>query len=95
MGRPFQPGHPGNGGRPPSLMSYVRQKIGEDGRVVINFLVDVVNGKPIKGRIPRLTDRVDAARVLLERGFGRVPLADGEGPGPQIIEIILKPGQDY
>jgi hypothetical protein len=58
--------------------------------MVIDFLCDVVAGKPIKGHVPRLADRIDSARILLERGHGRVPLADGEAEGPQIIIVKMK-----
>ncbi len=87
------PGGPGGPGRPAGITSYVREKT-QNGRLVINFLVDVVTGKPIKGRVPRLTDRIDASRLLLKRGFGRVPF-ENEVELPPLIVVQLKPGQDF
>ena len=77
----FLPGESGNpNGRPKkgfSLAEIVREKT-NDGADVVDFLIKVVNGRVRKAK---LADRIHAAEVLLDRGFGK-PLQSVELSGP-------------
>ena len=84
IGRPFLPGMSGNpGGRPKGLARYVRELVGDDGRRVADFMVSVLEDE----REPTLT-RMEAARWLADRGFGRshVPV---EVKQPEQEETII------
>lgn len=63
----WKPGQTGNpGGRPKGLASLIREK-SKDGRVLVDFLFDVV-----EGRQPGQTrDKIQAATILLDRGYGK------------------------
>ena len=73
-GRGFLPGHTGNpGGRPKGsreLLTLVREST-RDGRTLVDFLVQVAEGKPVMGRKPTLADRMRASEILLDRGWGK------------------------
>jgi hypothetical protein len=73
-GRGFLPGRTGNpGGRPKGsreLLTLVRESTG-DGRTLVDFLVQVAEGKPVLGRKPTLADRMRATELLLDRGWGK------------------------
>lgn len=94
VGRPFQVGHPGGPGRPAGVKEYIRQKT-RDGRAIIDFMVAVMNDTLYPKRRLRPADRLEAARILAERGFGRVPLANTDGEGPEVIIIRMRPDQDF
>ena len=67
-GKGFQPGQSGNpGGRPRGLASKVRE-VTKDGADPILFLMDVLEGK-VTGT--RVKDRIEASKILLDRGFGK------------------------
>lgn len=84
----FKPGQSGNpGGRPKGLMEHVRRQT-KDGHEIIAILQEILRNKK---NAPE--HRIQAARELLNRGFGRVP--DGEGAEAPIVRLVLKPGQDY
>ena len=69
---PFRKGESGNPkGRPPggtSLAERIRAKCGHDG----STLVDLLHGIAVDAEQPTRL-RIDAAKVLLERGFGKPP----------------------
>ena len=69
---PFKPGVSGNPrGRPPggtSLAEYVRSKAGSDGRRYVDLLDQLAMDEKQPAKI-----RIDAARILLTRGFGNPP----------------------
>jgi hypothetical protein len=59
----------------------VRELCGDDGDKIASFLLDVLNGAELDGVKPKLAERLEAARILLERGWGKTPIAiasDGE-----------------
>lgn len=63
----WKKGQSGNpGGRPKGLASLIREK-SQDGRVLIDFLFDVVEGR--SGGQTR--DKIQAAQILLDRGYGK------------------------
>lgn len=70
-GKGFMPGQSGNpGGRPRGLQRRVRDEFGNDGDGLVAFLAGVVTDADAK-----TTDRLEAARILLERGWGKAPIA--------------------
>ena len=68
----FRPGQSGNpNGRPPggtSVAEYIREKAGADGRRYVDLLDSIAMDEKQPTRV-----RVDAAKVLLTRGFGSAP----------------------
>ena len=66
-GRGFMPGQSGNpGGRPKGLARRVRELVGEDGELLLQFMIDMLGDDNA-----RTADRLDAARWLADRGFGK------------------------
>ena len=61
--------HPSH--RPPSLPDLIRRET-DDGLLAVRFLVDLMDAR-IEGA--KITDRLAAARELLDRGFGKPPAA--------------------
>src|SRR3954471_2361214 len=68
-GRRFRPGESGNrGGRPKGLARKARELAGEDGSTALMFLASVMADKDEATK-----ERILAARLLLERGWGKPP----------------------
>jgi hypothetical protein len=66
-GAGFVPGVSGNpGGRPRGLTRRVRELVGDDGYEIARFMYEVMSNEKA-----RTADRLDAARWLADRGFGR------------------------
>ena len=66
-GKGFLPGQSGNpGGRPKGLARRVRELVGEDGEAIVQFLVETMHDSSARRR-----DRLEAARLLADRGWGR------------------------
>jgi hypothetical protein len=65
----FQPGRSGNArGRPKSLAAYIRAQVGDDGERIVRELLAVLSN-----RRRSAWGRVQAAAVLLDRGWGKAP----------------------
>lgn len=63
----FRPGVSGNpGGRPRGLGRRVRELVGDDGDAIVQFVIAVMIDESERTR-----DRLDAAKWLADRGFGR------------------------
>ena len=77
-GRGFLPGQSGNpGGRPKGLAAAARAVVGDDGRLVVELFAAIARGdrKSLGERRPiALRDRMDAARWLADRAFGKAPV---------------------
>jgi hypothetical protein len=68
-GRGFTPGRSGNpGGRPKGLTRRVRELVGDDGTAIAEFMFAVMADEGA-----RTADRLEAARWLADRGFGKPP----------------------
>lgn len=66
-GAGFSPGVSGNpGGRPKGLSRRVRELVGEDGGAIADNMVSVMTDERA-----RTADRLEAAKWLADRGFGR------------------------
>ncbi len=90
----FQPGNPGGPGRPAGVKELIRERT-NNGRDIVEFLVKGMRDELYPKRRLRPADRIDCARILCERFWGRVPLADGDNEMPKLIAVYLKPGQDW
>jgi hypothetical protein len=75
-GRGFRPGESGNpGGRPRGLARVTREVVGDDGEAIAHFWLEVMNDRDQKMR-----DRLDASRLLAERGWGKPTLVVDTAP---------------
>lgn len=83
MGKRFEPGNNANpGGRPKGIARYVREKAGGNGELLIDLLFTALSGKlpdgvDAQGNLKTVDvsvpDRIGAAKILLDRGFGKAP----------------------
>ena len=55
---------------------------------IASFLLDVLNGQDLDGQKPKLAERLEAARILLERGWGRPAITVSEGETPTHFLIV-------
>ena len=64
------------------MASYIRE-MSLDGTELVNFLLRIVRGEEARCKT---SDRLEAVRILLDRGWGRVPLinTDPLPPGAQV-----------
>ncbi len=88
-GKGFLPGHSGNpGGRPKGLAERVR-KMTRNGEDILAIVTSVAQGEKINGRRPPLAYRLEACKILLDRGWGRPAQAmeHGFGGGPIETEV--------
>ena len=83
-GRGFQPGQSGNpGGRPKGLTKRVRELVGDNGEAIAEYMFTV-----LRDETQRTADRVEAAKWLADRGFGRaVQALDIDVKQPPAIEV--------
>src|SRR5262245_25503988 len=66
-GAGFLPGRSGNpGGRPRGLSRRVRELVGDSGEAIAAFMFELMNDKKARN-----ADRIEAAKWLGDRGFGR------------------------
>jgi hypothetical protein len=84
VGRPFPKGVSGNpGGRPKGLARYVRERVGDDGRRIADFMLSVLDDET-----ERTETRLKAAEWLAERGFGKAPVSLGAGEGAPTTMVV-------
>ena len=82
-GRGFMPGQSGNpGGRPKGLSRRVRELVGEDGQVIAEFMLGVMNDESARN-----ADRIEAAKWLADRAFGRAVQALDIDLYPSSVDI--------
>jgi hypothetical protein len=68
-GRGFMPGRSGNpSGRPRGLARAAREIVGEDGRRLAEFWLAIMEDET-----RRDSDRLEASRLLADRGWGKAP----------------------
>jgi hypothetical protein len=78
-GKGFTPGVSGNpGGRPKGLSRRVRELVGDDGHEIAEFMVSVMTDERARN-----ADRIEAAKWLADRGFGKAPLVLDAGVSPE------------
>lgn len=82
----FLPGRsPNPGGRPKGVAARVRELAGDDGGALLEIVATIASDTRASNR-----DRLEACRLLLDRGFGRSPAvvyiegAETERPSPAI-----------
>ena len=69
IGKPFKPGQSGNpGGRPKGVATTVREVCGGSPLVLAQVLLAIAENPRARDR-----DRIAAASVLLDRGWGKAP----------------------
>lgn len=67
---PYEPGTTGNpGGRPKGLAKRVRDQVGSDGEPLVVLMLAIVYNEKESTR-----DRMDAAKWLADRGWGKAPV---------------------
>ncbi|MET0937804.1 MAG: DUF5681 domain-containing protein [Gaiellaceae bacterium] len=78
-GKGFTPGVSGNpGGRPKGLSRRVRELVGEDGHEIAEYMFSVTTDERT-----RTADRIEAAKWLADRGFGRAAIIVDAGVTPE------------
>jgi Family of unknown function (DUF5681) len=96
-GRGFRPGQSGNpGGRPKGLAKATRELVGEDGLALAQLWWDIARDPMRRDR-----DRLEASRLLADRGWGKVAnfepvegdplgLEDAEAAAEEFRKSILR-----
>ena len=80
------PGQSGNpGGRPKGLSRRVRELVGDDGHAIAEYMFSVLNNEN-----ERTADRMEAAKWLADRGFGKATLVVDLGVSEAVIQEFLK-----
>jgi hypothetical protein len=86
-GAGFMPGATGNpGGRPKGLARRVRELVGDDGHEIAEFMFSIMSDGAA-----RTADRMEAARWLADRGFGKaiqaVDIEVAQGPWAELGKL--------
>jgi hypothetical protein len=89
VGRPFAKGTSGNpGGRPKGLSRAARELIGEDGLPIVQLWWSIASD-PMR----RDADRLEASRLLADRGWGKAPSfepVEGDPLGLEDVEAAAE-----
>jgi hypothetical protein len=73
-GKGFMPGQSGNpGGRPKGLARATRELVGDDGNKLAEFWFSIMQDETRRDR-----DRLEASRLLADRGWGQGPCLCGD-----------------
>jgi hypothetical protein len=84
-GRGFLPGQSGNpGGRPKGLGRRVRELVGGDGHAIAEYMFTVLSDTT-----ERTADRMEAAKWLADRGFGKAALVVDVGVTEDLLRGFL------
>jgi hypothetical protein len=91
-GRGFRPGRSGNpGGRPKSLAKATRELVGEDGMKLAELWWSIAQDET-----RRDSDRLEASRLLAERGWGKAPAyAAMEEADPLGLEDAYEAAEEF
>lgn len=83
--KPWKPGQSGNpAGRPRGIARTVRERCGGDPELLVDILLSVAQDET-----QRASDRTNAARALIEHGWGKPPaFAAIEGADPLELDEI-------
>jgi hypothetical protein len=85
-GKGFAPGVSGNpGGRPKGLSRRVRELVGDDGGAIADYMLSVMNDERARN-----ADRIEAAKWLADRGFGKAALVVDMGVTEQAVLELLR-----
>lgn len=90
---------PGSG-RPKGVVAMIREST-DDGWELIRLALRIARGEPFKDargrgiRRPKDAVQLEAIRWLGDRVWGRIPVADGNGEGPEVIILRMRPDQDF
>ena len=85
-GAGFMAGQSGNpGGRPKGLSRRVRELVGDDGHEIAKYMFSVLSDET-----QRTADRMEAAKWLADRGFGRTVLALDVGVNQVTMEDLFR-----
>lgn len=85
-GKGFTPGVSGNpGGRPKGLSRRVRELVGDNGEAIAEFMFSVLANEK-----ERTADRMEAAKWLADRGFGKAALVVDMGVTEHVFREFLR-----
>jgi hypothetical protein len=84
-GKGFEPGVSGNpGGRPRGLGRRVRELVGDDGHEIAELMFCVMHDERA-----RTVDRIEAAKWLADRGFGKAALVVEAGATEHVLREFI------
>jgi hypothetical protein len=90
-GKGFMPGRSGNpGGRPQGLARATRELVGEDGHRLAEFWLSIMDD-PMR----RDSDRLEASRLLADRGWGKAPSFEAQQGDPLDLAVMEQAAEEF
>ena len=91
VGRPFRPGQSGNpGGSPKGLARATRELVGEDGMALAELWWSIAQD-PMR----RDSDRLEASKLLADRGWGRAAVYEPQGGDPLDLQDVEAAADEF